>query len=297
MVSNENVRHAGERIEKLLDELRAMAGPSTWPRVDELMRLVVELYGAGLARFVNLLDADLTIDALRERVLEDELLASLPLLHGLHPEDTAARVARALDRVRPYLGSHGGDVAVVEVNEAAGMVKLRLHGSCGGCPSSALTVKLTVESAILEFAPEISRIEVEGVTEHQHPLNSMIAKSHVNGANGNGLVAKLPEWIALQLQPPRQSGELLATEVTGQRIMLCRVGEQLYAYRGRCPSCGAALENASLEGDLLTCRSCAERYNVRFAGRSVGDKLSHLEPIPLLENGAGVRIAVAGGVA
>ena len=94
MNPNENFRRTGERIEKLLDELRAMAEPSTWPRVEELMRLVVELYGAGLARFVDLLDADLSIDKLRERVLEDQLLASLMLLHGLHPEDTAARVAR-----------------------------------------------------------------------------------------------------------------------------------------------------------------------------------------------------------
>jgi Fe-S cluster biogenesis protein NfuA/nitrite reductase/ring-hydroxylating ferredoxin subunit len=292
MNPNENFRRTGERIEKLLDELRAMAEPSTWPRVEELMRLVVELYGAGLARFVDLLDADLSIDKLRERVLEDELLASLMLLHGLHPEDTAARVARALDRVRPYLGSHGGDVAVVEVDEMAGVVKLRLDGTCDGCSSSALTVKLTVESAIRELAPEIARIEVEGISERESPLNSMIAKSHVNGSNGNG---KLPEWIALEQQPPRQSGELLGTEVIGERIMICRVGTQLYAYRGQCPSCGSALENGGLDGDVLTCRSCAERYNVRFAGRSIGDEQLHLEPVPLLESGSGVRIAITVG--
>jgi Fe-S cluster biogenesis protein NfuA/nitrite reductase/ring-hydroxylating ferredoxin subunit len=296
MNPDDNFRRAGERIEKLLDELRTMAEPSAWPRVEELMRLVVGLYGAGLTRFVDLLDTDLTIDKLRERVLQDELLASLMLLHGLHPEDTAARVARALDRVRPYLGSHGGDVAVVGVDETAGVVKLRLDGTCDGCPSSALTMKLTIEGAIKELAPEIARIEVEGITAHENPLNSTIAKSHVNGTNGRA-AAKLPEWISLKRQPPRQSGELLATEVTGERIMLCRVGKQLYAYRGRCPSCGSALENGGLDGDLLTCRSCAERYNVRFAGRSVGDKRLHLEPIPLLESGSSVRIAIAGDAA
>jgi Fe-S cluster biogenesis protein NfuA/nitrite reductase/ring-hydroxylating ferredoxin subunit len=293
MTSDANYRRAGERIETLLDELRAVAGPLTWPRIEELMRLVVEVYGAGLTRFVELLDTDLTIDKLRARVLEDEFLASLMLLHGLHPEDTAARVARALDRVRPYLGSHGGGVAVVDVDETAGVVKLRLDGSCDGCPSSALTVKLAVEGAIKELAPEIARIEVEGVTERENPLNSIIAKSHANGANGNGCAAKLPEWIALEQQPPRQSGELLATEVVGEHIMLCRVGMQLYAYRAYCPSCGLVLKNGGLEGDLLTCRSCAERYNVRFAGRSVGARQLHLEPIPLLESDAGVRIAIA----
>jgi Fe-S cluster biogenesis protein NfuA/nitrite reductase/ring-hydroxylating ferredoxin subunit len=297
MNPDDNLRRAGERIEKLLDELRAMAEPSTWPRVEELMRLVVGLYGAALTRFLDLLDTDLTIDKLRERVLQDELLASLMLLHGLHPEDTAARVACALDRVRPYLGSHGGDVAVVGVDETAGVVKLRLDGTCDGCPSSALTMKLTIEGAIKEFAPEIARIEVEGITAHENPLNSTIAKSHVIGNGDGSAIAKLPEWIALKRQPPRQSGELLATEVSGERIMLCRVGKQLYAYRGRCPSCGSALENGGLDGDLLTCRSCAERYNVRFAGRSIGDKQLHLVPIPLLESGSSVRIAIAGGAA
>src|SRR5260370_26400661 len=139
MNSNETFRPTGERIEKLLDELRAMAEPSTWPRVEELMRLVVELYGAGLARFVDLLDADLSIDKLRERVLEDELLASLMLLHGLHPEDTAARGGRALDRVRPYLGSHGGDVAVGGGEEMIGAVKLQLDGTPARGPPYALT--------------------------------------------------------------------------------------------------------------------------------------------------------------
>lgn len=295
MASDENFRREGERIEKLLDELRAMAGPSTWPRVEELMHLVVELYGAGLTRFVELLDTDLTIDKLRGRVLEDELLSSLMLLHGLHPEDTATRVARALDRVRPYLGSHGGGVAIVDVDEGAGVVKLRLDGSCDGCPSSAMTVKLTVEGAIKDLAPEIARIEVEGVTESGSPVNSIIAKSRAVGADTNGNSAKLSEWIALEQQPPLQSGELLAAEVTGERIMLCRVGKLLYAYRGQCPSCGSTLENGGLEGDLLTCRSCAESYNVRFAGRSVVSTQFHLEPIPLLETGAGVRIAIAAG--
>ncbi|MHB8384008.1 MAG: Rieske (2Fe-2S) protein, partial [Candidatus Binataceae bacterium] len=158
-------------------------------------------------------------------------------------------------------------------------------------------VKLTVEGAIKELAPEIARIEVAGLTEDDKPLNSIIAKSRAIGESGNGNTgtARLPEWIALEQTPPSNPGELLATEITGERIMLCRIGKLLYAYRGQCPSCGSALEDGGLEGDLLTCRSYAERYNVRFAGRSIGGKQFHLEPIPLLETGVGVRIAIAGG--
>ena len=72
-------------------------------------------------------------------------MASLLLVHGLHPYDVETRVARALDGVRPYLGSHGGDVELLGVTDD-GVVRLRLLGSCDGCPSSSVTLKLAVET-------------------------------------------------------------------------------------------------------------------------------------------------------
>ena len=62
--------------------------------------------------------------------------------------------------MRPYLGSHGGDVELLDVT-ADGVVRLRMLGSCDGCPSSAVTLKLAVEGAIEAAAPEITAIEVE----------------------------------------------------------------------------------------------------------------------------------------
>ena len=62
-------------------------------------------------------------------------MAGLLLVHGLHPYDVQTRVARALDSVRPYLGSHGGDVELLGV-DAEGVVTLRMLGNCDGCPSS-----------------------------------------------------------------------------------------------------------------------------------------------------------------
>ena len=78
------------------------------------------------------------------------MIASLLILHGLHPDDFATRVRKALIRVRPYLGSHGGDVELLEADDATGVVRLRMAGSCESCPSSTLTVKLAVEGAIKE---------------------------------------------------------------------------------------------------------------------------------------------------
>jgi Fe-S cluster biogenesis protein NfuA len=77
-------------------------------------------------------------------------------LYGLHPEPVERRVESALERVRPYIHSHGGNVALVRIED--GVVHLRLDGTCSDCPSSALTIKLAVEDAIFEAAPELREV-------------------------------------------------------------------------------------------------------------------------------------------
>jgi Fe-S cluster biogenesis protein NfuA len=76
----------------------------------------------------------------------------------LHPESLEARVGRALASVRPYLGSHGGGVTLLGVS--AGIARLQMEGSCQGCPSSAATMKQTIEQAIFEAAPDLLGIEL-----------------------------------------------------------------------------------------------------------------------------------------
>jgi Fe-S cluster biogenesis protein NfuA len=154
-----DLRATGDRIESLFDQLRASADPRTFDQAEELLRLVTDLYGAGLARVVELLQVE--APELLTVLVDDELLGSLFVVHGLHPEDLATRVAAALDSVRPFLQGHGGDVELLELDEAVGAVHLRLLGSCDGCPSSAVTLRTEVERAVAEAAPEIVTIDVE----------------------------------------------------------------------------------------------------------------------------------------
>lgn len=67
------------------------------------------------------------------------------------------RVKKALERVRPYLQSDGGDIDLVEVSEDM-TVKVRLKGACHGCPYSMQTLKAGVEQAIMKEVPEIKRV-------------------------------------------------------------------------------------------------------------------------------------------
>jgi Fe-S cluster biogenesis protein NfuA len=116
---------------------------------------VVELYGEALRRVVEL--------GMAEKLAQDELLSHFLVLHDLHPVDVETRVAGALDEVRPYLGSHGGGVELLGI--ADGVVRLRLEGTCNGCPSSTATLRHAIEEAIARAAPELDGVEAEGVAE------------------------------------------------------------------------------------------------------------------------------------
>src|SRR3954466_15236949 len=145
-------RTAGDRIQTLLDA-SAVGGTVARERAERLVGEVTDLYGAGLERMLRIAVA--ADPALVNSFVADDLVASLLLVHGLHPHDVERRIEDALDSVRPYMGSHGGDVTLLEVVDAPGGPKVRLQfaGSCKSCPSSAVTLELTVEDAVRAAAP------------------------------------------------------------------------------------------------------------------------------------------------
>lgn len=153
----------GDRIEALLDVARASPDAKSSERCEELVRLLSDLYGAGLGRIVELVDT-YAPEAL-DPVLADELVAGLLVVHGLHPRSLRARVEGALESVRPLLAGHGGDVELLDVDDDAAAVHLRLLGSCDGCPSSASTLQHAVEEAIFAAAPEVVIIDVDEPTD------------------------------------------------------------------------------------------------------------------------------------
>ncbi|MGE5702454.1 MAG: NifU family protein [Clostridia bacterium] len=67
------------------------------------------------------------------------------------------QVQEVLDKLRPYLQRDGGDVQLVDVED--GIVKLRLMGACGSCPSSTITLKAGIERALLEEIPGVKEVE------------------------------------------------------------------------------------------------------------------------------------------
>src|ERR1043165_2699604 len=114
------------RVEELVGELG--------PPGEELAAALMELYGEGLERIFAAVDEEGT-DALRRRLVDDGVVASLMLMHGLYPVALETRVQEALDMVRPYMESHGGDATLLGVED--GVARIRLEGSCQGCTASS----------------------------------------------------------------------------------------------------------------------------------------------------------------
>ena len=281
------LRELSARIEPLLEEIRSMASPPVWERVEEVVRSVVQLYGEGLKRIDEIAAADGAAgEHLRAQLAADDLVSSLLILHGLHPKDFETRVHEALERVRPYLGSHGGDVEIVETNVDTGLVRLRMKGSCDGCPSSLLTVKLAVEGAIRESAPEATKIEVEGITDAEAPAIASKSPRYQS-------VDIEPAWVSIGDQNEFPASRLTSFEAMGSRIVLCRIDGRLYAYRDACPACGSPMGGGNVNGSLMVCPSCNKNYDPSLAGRSTESRGLHLEPVPLLEDRDGVRVAIA----
>ena len=98
-----NLRAAGDRIEGLLQELGTVADPRIREKAEELVRLLMELYGSALVRVLEIVDDTESADEIFDRLAADDLVASLLVLHGLHPLNIETRIVRALDRVRPIL--------------------------------------------------------------------------------------------------------------------------------------------------------------------------------------------------
>ncbi len=150
-----------ERVQELLGSLDEIADPFAQQRVQELIGAVLELYGAGLDRILGVVaDAGEPGLPIRDALLDDGIVASLLLIHGLYPVPLEERVTQALDSVRPFLASHGGNVELLSVEN--GVARLQLQGSCNGCPSSAATLEHALREAIDAAAPDLLGLEVEG---------------------------------------------------------------------------------------------------------------------------------------
>ena len=275
-------------IDELVQRLETATDPAARSASQELVRALMELHGAALERMLTTIRRNGAAGTtIVEQLAREELVASVLLLYDLHPVDLDTRVRGALEKSRPYLKSHGGNVELLGVE--GGVVRLRMQGSCHGCPSSAVTLKLAIEQAIHEAAPDVSAIVVEG-SEAAHPAAPVLLAMSAAG-KANGHLDGDSDWLDVPELGLRASGATRRVDVKGREVLFCLLDETLYAYAARCPECDADLGAAALAERTLSCPGCGQSYDIVQAGRTDRPEL-HLEPFPLLTRNGRTQVAV-----
>lgn len=297
------------RIEWLSAELEALSDTRARGVAEELVSAVLELHGEGLERVLELVDEAGSAGApIRQALVDDGVVASLLLIHDLYPVPLEERVAEALASVQPYMESHGGGVEVLSLQD--GVVRLQLQGSCDGCAASSATLELAIKKALMEAAPDLLGLQVEGAVEPPSasadisgtPLPIMPKPARLSpaaAAEPQGRppaeAAAMPSvsgWLEVEGLGHLRVGAKAAVPAGGTQLLVANVNDTLLAYLNACAGCQSPLEGGTLEGGVLVCQACSASFDLPRAGRGVQDTQLQLAPVPLLRDGP-TRVRVA----
>jgi len=161
------------RVEELSARAEQLEDPQARQLTAELVSAVIAMYGDGLERIVAVIrDSREAGATILDELSQDGAVASLLLIHDLYPVGLRERVLEALDTVRPYMESHGGDVRLIELTDD-GVARLALEGSCHGCSASRATLETAITQALAEHCPDLADIEVGGVLDEQGAVSQI----------------------------------------------------------------------------------------------------------------------------
>lgn len=304
-IHDEEFQKLAERVDGLARELEEHPDPEAREKALELLQTVLSLYGEALRRIVHIVQSrpsgqEIIGQLIINQMMADPAVSSVLMIHGLYPVELKVRVATALDQVRPYLHARGGDAQLLEVEKGVAKVRLIRHRHDGS--SSMAPMRLPIEKALLEAAPDLAGIELieaEGtVVPQKGPASTGLLQIKIKNktapqatAGGGTNLARLEEC------PPgtmKAVDGLYGTKAVGGRLnlLLCNVDGTLFAYRNACACHGLPFEKGLLEGALLTCPRNGYRYDVRRAGACLNDPALHLDPFPLLVKDGVVKVAL-----
>jgi Fe-S cluster biogenesis protein NfuA len=150
-----------ERIAAIVQQFESAADPNTRTLAEELMESVMAMHGTGLERILEIAsESGEAGEAIIRKCGRDDLVGSLLLLYGLHPDDLPTRVTRALEQQHGFLESHAAKAELVSIGDD-GRLTLRLDVKSSGCGSSAIGVRSTLEAALQNAAPDAPAIIIE----------------------------------------------------------------------------------------------------------------------------------------
>jgi len=271
-------QHLLEWLGTGLERMEGIEDERTREEVLALLEGIDILHRRALGRLLELV-TNLGGSELVERVSQDPVVHTLLEMYDLPEADERTQVEHALESVYPYFKSHGGKLEVLGVEE--GRVRVRLSGSCEGCPGTATTLKRVVEEALREGFPSFRELVAEEPPPPAAEKPIQLGRKPL----------RRPRWVSVGPLEELKPGEIRALRPEGTSLLLVRLDGEVYACRNGCPPGSAlALHLGSLEGSILVCPWHGCRYEVRTGKRQ--DAEGKLAVLPVAVQDGEIKIAV-----
>jgi len=267
-VSSELEDHA-RRVDAALAAVAQLDGAARDAAI-ELKEAIEQFHRPALVHIVRTLRDDPRGKELLFALVDDPSVHAVLALHGIVRASVVTRAQAALDRVRPYLHSHGGDVELVDVD--GGVARVRLHGSCSGCSMSAVTLRETVAQALVDGVDEITAIDV---LEDQ-PTAAFIPLSAV----GRKEQREQTGWVAGPAAAEVPLGGMLRFDVGDDSFIVTNTDQRLAVFRNECAHQGRSLDGGVIDERVLVCPWHGFRYDAA-SGECLSAPGVQLAQVPL----------------
>lgn len=241
-------------------------------RALELAEAIEAFHRPALVTMVQALRADPRGKELLFQLVDDPGVRAVFALHGIIKADPMTRANQALASVRPYLQSHGGDVALVRIADGAAFV--RLEGSCSGCSMSAVTLREGVEEALVTL-PEVDRIEVLD----DEPTAAFIPIDMV----GRKPSRKDTGWVEGPPTDAVADGDMLRFDVrlgdTTESFVVTNTEQRFAVFRNACVHQGLTLDGGLIDDGVIICPWHSFKFEAA-TGECISAPGAQLEQVP-----------------
>ena len=270
-------RHLLDWLGTGLERMEGIEDEKTREEVFALLEGIDVLHRQALGRLLELVGG-LAGQQLVGRVSQDPVVRTLLEMYDLPEADERTQVERALEGVYPYFQSHGGKLEVLGAE--GGRVRVRLSGSCEGCPGTATTLQRVVEEALCEGFPGFKELVAEEPPAARENLVQIGRRP-----------LRRPRWVDAGGLEDLEPGVLHPRRLEDAPLLLALLGGEVYAYRDGCPPGSAlTLQLGSVEGTTLVCPWHGCRYDLRTGRREDGE--GKLPVLPVAVRDGEVKVAL-----